>query len=146
MTGVDDFDWDELLLYVRDRRVVPIVGRDLLVVAGEHGAPVPLHQLLARRLAGVLGLEREEIPPDAGVDDVAFRFLRRGGDRRRIYSGLRRVVEETPPAIPSSLEKLAAIADFRLFVSTTFDGLLVRALDQVRFRGDSRSRAIVFSP
>ena len=47
--------------------------------------------------------------------------------------------------IPEPLRKLAALP-FKLFVSVTFDGLLERAINEVRFAGQSRTRAITYSP
>ncbi len=140
------FDWDELLLYVHDRRVVPIVGHDLLVVEGDDGTRESLYALLGRKLGTALGVPLEELTPGNELADVAFRYLQRGGDRRRIYSSLRRFLEESPPSLPASLKKLAEITDFQLFVSTTFDGMMTRALDELRLRGESRSQLLSFSP
>ncbi|HEX9710342.1 MAG TPA: hypothetical protein VGB42_10310, partial [Candidatus Thermoplasmatota archaeon] len=43
-------DWDELILYVRSRQVIPVVGPELVTVEHE-GARVPLTRWLAPRLA-----------------------------------------------------------------------------------------------
>ena len=145
-----DFDWEELLGYIRAHRVVPIVGRDLLITTNSPGAPRSVHGEIARQLATALRVPADLLPADPDVGDVAFHHLRqvRGGDRDRlkIYSTLHRIVQEAPPDVPAPLEKLAAITDLQLFVSTTFDDLLVHALDRVRHRGDARTRSIPFSP
>ena len=45
------------------------------------------------------------------------------------------------------LRQLAEITDFNLFVSTTFDSLLEKAINQVRFGGTVRAlAAITYSP
>jgi hypothetical protein len=51
--GMDDLFWDGLLLQIEERRVVPVVGPDLLVVQTEQGAK-PLYRWAAERLAEVL--------------------------------------------------------------------------------------------
>jgi hypothetical protein len=44
------------------------------------------------------------------------------------------------------LRRLASIDDFPLFIGTTFDGLLTRAVNDVRFGGQPRTRDLWFSP
>ena len=46
-----DFFWDDLLAYIEERRVIPIVGAELLTVADGSGSEVPLMGALAARLA-----------------------------------------------------------------------------------------------
>lgn len=144
MERTHDFDWDELLGYIEEERVIPVVGRDLLEMEVD-GRPVPLHQLLGANLADELGLGRAEPSPDTELGAVAFRHLQGGGDRRKIYSKLKRLVERLEIPVPPALRQLAEISHFNLFVSTTFDNLLARALAEVH--GDpSRVECLAFSP
>lgn len=138
-------DWEELLLFIEERKVIPIVGKELLSVQdGER--TVPLDRYLAGRLATALGLPREDLPADPDLNAVSCRYISRGGNRRKIYSAIRALFGERPIPLPRPLLKLAEITDFKLFVSTTFDSLLVEALDAVRFRGEARTRWAAFSP
>ncbi|MCU7810705.1 MAG: TIR domain-containing protein, partial [Candidatus Thiodiazotropha sp. (ex Notomyrtea botanica)] len=50
------------------------------------------------------------------------------------------------PDIPEPLINLAGIGHFNLFVSTTFDDLLERSINQVRFNGQARTLVIPYSP
>ena len=47
--------------------------------------------------------------------------------------------------MPESLLKLARIPKFDYFVSLTFDSLMARALDTVRFGGQAGTREVAFS-
>jgi hypothetical protein len=125
-----DFDWDQLLQYVGMRKVVPIVGRDLLVVPGKDG-PELVDENLGGRLAAEL-----DLPGDAGtrwtIRRAAFEFLKNRGSRPRIYSKLYKIVASQVVPVPAALADVAAIPGFRTFVSTTCDGLLPRALHAAR--------------
>jgi hypothetical protein len=46
---------------------------------------------------------------------------------------------------PDPLRKLAGITHFDLFISTTFDSLLEQALNEVRFKGQPKTKAIAYS-
>ena len=54
---LDDDAWDDLLDDIEDRRVIPIVGPELLTVATD-GGPRLLYDWLAERLAAKLGVGR----------------------------------------------------------------------------------------
>ena len=144
MATEDLFDWEELLLYIRDRRVVPIVGRGLLTVE-EGGEKLLLDQVLARRLADQLKVDVSDLSqPDLRV--VAGRYMEGKGRRQRIYAKLRAILDSEQFPIPEPLRKLASITDFTLFLSTTFDGLLIQALNEVRFNGRKETVTLSFSP
>jgi hypothetical protein len=69
----DDLDWDELMLFVRDGRVVPVVGSHLLRVEVD-GRATTIESVLARDLAGELGID---VLPDGELrlSEIAFRHL-----------------------------------------------------------------------
>ena len=54
---LDEDAWDDLLTFIEDKRVIPIVGPELLEVDTPEG-PRLLHDWLAEKLALRLGLER----------------------------------------------------------------------------------------
>ena len=49
----DEDAWDDLLNYIEERRVIPIIGPDLLRVQTDRGL-MPLYEWLAGRLAARL--------------------------------------------------------------------------------------------
>jgi hypothetical protein len=139
--------WDQLLELVEEGCVVPVVGQGLLAVPLAGGGEVPLHRLLAERLAARLKVAMDDYPPGAELDAVAYRYLASGRNVQYLYSSLKTVM---PPAqelpIPRPLLQLARIGKFRLFLTTTFDSLLARALDQERFGGEARTAVFSYSP
>ena len=121
-------DWEDLLIAIEDRRVVPVVGRDLLVVPGA-GGPSLLYRELATRLAEALGIHPGDLPPEPEIEDVTHRVLvERLADWSTLYARLRALLDKMAPPIPAPLAKLAEIEPLSLVVSTTFDDLLSRAL------------------
>ncbi len=135
------FEWDELVELILKGQVIPIIGEALLVAADGQSLP----DQWARRLAEALGLEPAALPEPGGLNEVAIAYLRTGGRRNRLYARLKDLVDQAPPAVPAPLAQLAAIRDFKLYVSTTFNGLLVAALNQARFGGVARSQNLAFS-
>ena len=60
----EDF-WDNLLDYIQDRAVIPVIGPELVTVRdGERD--LPLYQWIAQRLAADLKLPIAELPEDFG--------------------------------------------------------------------------------
>jgi TIR domain-containing protein/SIR2-like protein len=138
--------WEQLLEYIEEGCVVPVVGQGLLALPLA-GGEVPLYRLLAERLAARLKVEVETYPPGSELDEVAYRYLARGGNVQYLYSSLKSAMpppQELP--IPRPLLQLARIEKLRLFITTTFDSLLARALDQERFAGEPRTEVFSYSP
>ncbi len=130
------FDWDDLLDCIEEKSVIPIIGQDLLTVAID-GKQQTLQQWLAFRLAEELqvSLDPESCQnlQSPSLNEVSLAFLDKAGDRqrRKIYARSKSLLEESQLPIPKSLEQLATISDFKLFVNLGFDNLLEQALDQV---------------
>jgi hypothetical protein len=59
---------------------------------------------------------------------------------------LRAILRDAAFTPPRALQQLAAIADFDLFVTTTFDPLLEDAINQARFDGVQSTEAIAYAP
>jgi len=128
------FFWDDLLEYIDERRVVSILGPELLRVPQEGGETL-LHRWLAEKLTRKLSVPADNLPAAQPLNHVVCRFLERGGQREDIYSRLRAVMKEVKSPTPEPLRKLARIQHFKLYVSTTFDSLLQQALNEARFAG-----------
>ena len=61
--NVDDFFWEDLLLYLKEKQVIPIIGQDLLTVEIK-GRSVNAYRLMAERLAEELKVSRKLLPQD----------------------------------------------------------------------------------
>ncbi len=139
--------WENLLSNMDDGLVVPIVGQNVLLIDRGDGVRIRLHQRLAQLVAERLQLK----PPPAAhpnpLHATACAQLERGGSLNDLHNALRdalRSAESLP--VPEPLQQLAKIGSFTLFVSTTFDSFLARAIDEVRFGGNKRTEILEFSP
>ena len=92
-----DFFWDDLLEFVEEDRVIPIVGAELLTVPDGAGGEVPLHTVLAQRLAERLRLPTEDCTGDDALYQVICRHVERGGRREEVYPRVRNLLRELNP-------------------------------------------------
>jgi len=143
---VEDFAWDDLLDFIKDGKVVPVLGSEL-TQADYAGRQVTLQRLLAERLA-----ENEKLEvawrPHSELNDAVCAYLEKPRTRPAdLYPRIARTLRELAPPfpIPGALTKLAAISMLDLFVSVTFDSLMARALDQVRYAGSPVTKEIALS-
>lgn len=139
-----EFFWDDLLEYIEERRVIPIVGAELLTVPGDGDGS--LQTLLAQKLAERLRLPPGPVGGEDALNDVVCRYLQHGGRREEIYPRLRNLMKEMTPAVTEPLRQLARIRHFNLFVTTTFDSLMAQAIDEERFGGAPRTLSLAYSP
>ena len=58
---LDDDAWDDLLNFIEERRVIPIVGPELLKVSTDAG-PRLLYDWVAEKLAAKLGVDLAQLP------------------------------------------------------------------------------------
>src|SRR5947207_6940772 len=128
----DSKQWSKLLQSIAKGVVIPIVGRDLLRIEIE-GKSQLLYEYLAQSLAKEL--EVDECGPCSSIEQVGAAYLNASRRNSRddvnvktfeILSALRDGQGQFP--IPEPLRKLATIEPLRLFVSTTVDSLLAKAL------------------
>jgi TIR domain-containing protein/SIR2-like protein len=145
LTTLDEDAWDDLLSFIEERRVIPIVGPELLLVSTERG-PRLLLDWVAEKLAGRLNVDVRELPQPYTLNDVVCWFLSARGRREEAYVRLRGIIKEANFEPPTALRQLAAITDFDVFVTTTFDSLLESAINQVRFGGAPSTDVLSYSP
>ena len=144
-TLLADDVWDDLLNFIEEKRVIPIVGPELLKVDTESG-PRLLMELLAERLAARLGVDPGPLAKPLALNDVVCSYLAGRGRREEAYTRLRTIMREAAFAPPLPLRQLAEITDFNLYVSTTFDPLLEQAINQVRFAGAPNTEVLAYAP
>jgi hypothetical protein len=150
---VEEF-WEDLLAFIEDGRVIPVVGAELLAVE-EDGKQVPLYRVVADRLLSKYGLSANTLPSGETLRghhelNDAVCVLARAGRRikdlyRPVNDILAKVLAEHAVAT-EPLRQLAAIRHFDLFATTTPDDLLARALDSVRFDGLAQTDEIEYAP
>ena len=142
---LDEDAWEDLLNFIEEKRVIPIVGPELLKVETEAG-PRLLHDWMAEKLAAKLGVDTARLPQPYTLNDVVCWFLASRGRREDTYTRMRSILRETSFAPPRALRQLAEIADFDLFITTTFDSLLEAAVNEVRFGGAQSAEVIGYTP
>ena len=145
---LQDFDedaWDDLLNYIEERRVIPIIGPDLLRVQTDTG-PRALYEWLAEKLAAKLSVDIVGLPQPLTLNDVMCCYLGQRGRREEAYTRLRSIMREVEFAPPLALRQLAQITDFDLFVTTTFDPLLENAINLERHGGANSAEVIAYAP
>lgn len=138
-------DWRNLLIDIESGQVVPVIGHELLVLNGEEGTPT-LSRYLAQQLANRLSVPAEELPRDFDLLDVSNSFLQdRRNDPEDLHKETMAILSERAWLTPAPLRDLAAITDFDLYVTTTFDSLLEQAINEERFGGSARTRSLAYS-
>jgi hypothetical protein len=136
--------WHSLIGIISKGGVVPIVGEDLLRLSSGQGEDT-LYETLALRYSASY---------DMALDPAQKRNLsaviRHHPDFQTnphdVYCELKEEYDALNPAIPEPLRALARVRHFNLFVSTTFDDLLERALNEERFGGRKLTEVITYSP
>jgi hypothetical protein len=149
----EDF-WDDLLALVEDGRVIPVVGRELLTIQDDRGT-VPLYRAVAERL--LAKYQRSDAAPPQSVvlrdghelHDAVSALVADGKRVKDLYRPINDILQnllanQVEPA--PALKELAAIRHFDLFVTTTPDDLLARAIDTVRFGGAAQTDEIAYAP
>jgi hypothetical protein len=114
-------NWETFLDNIAAGKIIPVVGDNLSQVKDEKGIPTPLYHYIARELTRKLKI------PYTGQTiselDLAYPNGNIPTTIHTIYSNIDKDRFLTKP-----LEQLADITDFKFYVSTTIDGLLVNAL------------------
>ncbi|MHB8494157.1 MAG: toll/interleukin-1 receptor domain-containing protein [Casimicrobiaceae bacterium] len=145
LATLDDDAWEDLLNFIEERRVIPIIGPELQKVETDDG-PRLLYDWVAEKLAAKLGVDTAQLPKPYTLNDVVCWFLASRGRREEAYTRLRSLFREANFAPPLALRQLAQITDFDLFVTTTFDTLLEQAVNQERFGGAQSTEVIAYAP
>lgn len=130
--------WDQLLQRIRKKKVVPIIGKDLLVMdPATSGGAESLHRYLAsrlvERLAESLKAEGREAnfngPLSYSLNDAFYLCSSMGLTAGEVRYSLLEILKEAPAQVISRpLQQLAEIRDFELLITTTFDKRLEQAI------------------
>ena len=149
----EDF-WEDLLAFIEDGRVIPVVGAELLTVE-EGGKQVSLYRVVAERLLSKYGLSATALPSGEvlrehhELNDAVCALARAGRRIKDLYRPVSDILSKVLAEHPAGTEpfrELAAIRHFDLFATTTPDDFLARALDAVRFDGVRQTDEIEYAP
>jgi hypothetical protein len=134
---LDNAFWDDLLARIGEGEVVPLVGPGAVTFG--HGDEL-LYPWLAQRLPAELDppLMFKNAPRD--LQEIVDAQRAKGQPIERIYKRLYKIVENPDLRPGATLAALAAIEGFQLFISTTFDPLLPRAVESTSPGGKSEER------
>ena len=135
-----DDDWGDLLDAMDRGEVIPLVG-DGAVTFGESNTP--LHAALAAKLIErlsseepakaerltALGLRRAS---GLTLSEVVCEYLLLNGEPSRVYSRVGRILNESEFRPGPTLQQLAEIEAFQLYLSTSPDSLLEAAIGRAR--------------
>jgi hypothetical protein len=140
MPAMTEPTWKRLLNLIGDGLVVPVLGPRLLLQGDEF-----LQRRLAKRLLSQYKPEvREDDLPTFNELEWAITQLGSEVNPQDLYSDIHDALQEftrEETSVPVAIAQLAAISDFRLYVTLTPDDLLIRALRQRRAANE-----IVHSP
>ena len=145
LATLDDDAWEDLLNFIEERHVIPIVGPELLKVETDNG-PRLLYDWIAEKLAVKLSVDTAQLPQPYTLNDVVCWFLASRGRREEAYTRVRSILRDANFAPPLALRQLAQITDFDLFITTTFDPLLEQAINNERFHGAQSAEVIAYAP
>jgi TIR domain/SIR2-like domain len=134
---LDDTFWDPLLAQIGEGEVVPIVGPGAVTFGPGDEL---LYPWLARRLPTELNPPLTFENPPRDLHEVVDAQRRRDQRIDRIYRHLYKIVENPDLRPGATLTALAAIEGFKLFISTTFDPLLPRAVESASPGGKREER------
>jgi hypothetical protein len=138
--------WDQLIELLEEGRVVPVVGQDLLTIPENTGHKL-LYPFLAERLAKYLRVSSEDLPDGLELNEVACRYIAKGKPSQHIYAAMKTVAAEADMLpVPEPLLQLASMRPIQLFITTTFDSSMTRALSEKRFGGRANSRVLAHAP
>jgi hypothetical protein len=137
--------WDRLLDSLDERSVIPVIGPDLVQVE-YGGTTICLDRYIAGRLIRTNHLPIETFPAEKPLNYVVCQLLRLRKDRYGICDDIFQIMKEVTFRPSAALRQLAEITDFNLFVSTTFDSLLEKAINEVRFGNKPGALSIAYSP
>lgn len=150
---IEEF-WDDLLVDISHKRVIPVVGAELLTIT-ENGQAAPLYRRVAERLLQKYSLSSSALPggevlrPGHELNDAVCALAATERRIKDLYPRIAAILDELllgEKEVLEPLRQIASILDFSLFVTTTPDNLLVRALNAVRFDGTDLTHEIRYAP
>lgn len=133
MEIMSDWDWSKLLDMIADGRVVPVIGPELLSLPDQPEGVGRLYDVWGRKLAEIIGVD---IPESVSETPLLYQVANRAKTSKKVKTRgdlefyVSKVIGDPTYPIPDPLRKLAQINDFKLYISTTIDHLMFKALSE----------------
>lgn len=130
----DAFDWDELLLRIRQKRIIPVIGHGLyrVDIEEEGKTSVLLYDYLADKICEEFGFTIAQDEHHRIAKASAHHLRKYNND----YFALSEFLDEKMSSVKlipgNSLWKLARIKAFNIFLTTAYDDLLTKTINAVR--------------
>jgi serine/threonine protein kinase len=137
--------WRPLLDRIEEGNVIPVIGRDLLMRPDGRN----FYREIAAQVAADLGLSDVALSQGDELSEIAYHLKDRGKLNLKLMSERVRIVASDllrNYPIPEPLQQLASISPLKLFITTTFDPLMEKALNQVRYDGMPSTKVRMFAP
>ena len=134
---LNDPFWDDLLARIGEGEVIPLVGPGAVTFG--RGDEL-LYPWLAQQLPATLDPPLTFEKPPFNLQEVVDAQRAKGKPIDRIYRHLHKIVEDRDLRPGTTLAALAAVEGFQLFISTTFDPLLPRAVESASPGGKPEER------
>lgn len=125
---INDRNWELLMSAVEEKRVVPIIGENLIQVVTEEGR-MNIREYLLAKLAPKLGVS--EFQNFSQVEDVIRdnnARTRNAGDVTDIYYEIYEVLKYAEISVPDFVVKMFSNCDFPLILTTSYANGLDKAL------------------
>jgi hypothetical protein len=139
--------WKRIIERIEQREVIPVVGQELLWFddAKRLAGGYSLYDLLADEFASALNLQRGIDPNRSALSAILASHPAFKDKTHEAYEDLKEVYDRSALGIPDPIRRLAEIRPLRLFVTTTFDDCLERALNMVRYGGRAKTLVLTYS-
>lgn len=136
---IDEFDWDDLLELIAHKKVVPIVGSELLIVIDAQSNKKELlygdQNYMHKELNKIKSLQK---------NDNFYELMEI--NKKEIPGRIQIVLERVKDKMfLDPLKKLAQITDFNYYISTTYDSFFEDTLQAERCEKGEQIRTIDFS-
>lgn len=146
--------WADVLRNIEAKRVIPVLGGELLNIS-ENGQTIPLYRAVAERLLSNYGLSAtalagdETLRPGHELNDATCALSAAGERVNDLYGPIHDILADVlskHKEVQEPLREIAAITDFTLLVTTTPDDVLVQTLNAVRFGGADLTHELKYAP
>ncbi|MEM7457338.1 MAG: hypothetical protein AAF456_23585, partial [Planctomycetota bacterium] len=130
--------WDKLINRIENGKVLPVVGYGVTTMGEDDRL---FSEWITEQLAEEFEFD-DELPDNASLHDVVCKLIQREGSCSDAYDAIYHILKNHPEPGPT-LKHLASIEPFRLFLSTTFDSLLEKAINQVQYPDTERGAHVI---